>query len=303
VYPYLRAVAEFWEDYLVYEDGRYHSYNDSINEEPFFLGPDHIPTNYNDVDPISSIAPVMMLMNVMVDMAAALGVDGDRIPLWRDIAEKCAVYVGEKNGKKMMQGTAGGKNQFALEMTNVFPCGQMGRYITPELYEAAWNALNEMQTWDDNNTFCSYYPAAVRLGYDPDKLLEYLYQCIENHQQPNGTFRFGGGGIENSAAVPMTVNEMLLQSYENVLRLFPCWNRTKNASFRHLRANGAFLVDGTLENGRIEASIYSEKGMPLTVEKPGEGYCLIRGGEKIPLTEALTTIETLPGETVVITGA
>ncbi len=32
VYPYLIAVAEFWEDYLTYEDGRYVIYNDSFHE-------------------------------------------------------------------------------------------------------------------------------------------------------------------------------------------------------------------------------------------------------------------------------
>lgn len=32
VYPFIRAVADFWEDYLVYENGRYVSYNDNFWE-------------------------------------------------------------------------------------------------------------------------------------------------------------------------------------------------------------------------------------------------------------------------------
>ena len=37
--------------------------------------------------------------------------------------------------------------------------------------------------------------------------------------------------------------EMLLQSYEGVIRPFPVWDKTKNARFRGLRANGAFLIN------------------------------------------------------------
>lgn len=32
VYPFIRAVADFWEDYLVYENGRYVSYNDNFGK-------------------------------------------------------------------------------------------------------------------------------------------------------------------------------------------------------------------------------------------------------------------------------
>jgi len=54
-------------------------------------------------------------------------------------------------------------------------------------------------------------------------------------------FRCGGGSLENSAAVPVTVNEMLLQSYGGIIRLLP--GRKKDVRFHGLRANDAFLID------------------------------------------------------------
>ena len=38
-YGFLRTVAEFWEDYLVFEDGRYQIYNDALNEVDWYMGP------------------------------------------------------------------------------------------------------------------------------------------------------------------------------------------------------------------------------------------------------------------------
>jgi hypothetical protein len=90
---------------------------------------------------------------------------------------------------------------------------------------------------------------------------------------------------------------MLLQSYEDILRLFPVWDRSRDASFHGLRAKGAFVVDACVKGGKITASILSEQGRTLTVEAPAEGYILVTGdGARIPLTEQYTSVETKAGE-------
>lgn len=62
---------------------------------------------------------------------------------------------------------------------------------------------------------------------------------------------------------------MLLQHEDNVLRLFPDWPRSKDASFTHLRAKGAFLVSSKQVGGQVtEIEIHSEHGGPLTVQSP-----------------------------------
>lgn len=123
---------------------------------------------------------------------------------------------------------------------------------------------------------------------------------IEKHALPSGMFRFGGG-LENSTAIPVTVNEMLLQSYEDIIRFFPVWDRKKDASFHGLRANGAFVVDATLKGGKIRAELLSEQGRPLTIEAPGDGYVLVTGdGKETSLTEKFTTVETKKGERITI---
>jgi hypothetical protein len=85
------------------------------------------------------------------------------------------------------------------------------------------------------------------------------------------------------SAVPSTINEMLLQSYEGVIRIFPNWNHSKDASFDHLRAYGAFLVSSRITNGRVEyVKLFSEKGRPCILENPwpGKEVQLFRNGRK-----------------------
>ena len=261
-----------------------------------------MPRGQDERNPIISVGLVRMLMRLLADMAETLGVDADRIPRWLEIAEKLGpAKIVEQDGVPVLRGTDNVPAMRALCLQYMYPANQIGQYSTPELYRAAQNSLEKIGLWDNDNLFCSFYPTAARLGYDPDMLTDHIHTCIAAHALPNGMFRFQGGGIENSAAIPATVNEMLLQSYEHILRLFPNWNRTKDASFHGLRAFGAFVVDASLKNGIIHAKIYSEKAQTLRLESPGAHYVLRRRGEVLPLTNLITTIETDDGETILLT--
>jgi hypothetical protein len=300
-YDYLLSVAEFWENYLVFEDGRYQIYNDALNEVGWYAGPDHMPQGQDDKNPIVSRGLVRMLMKLMLDLSSELGLDEEKRPVWRHILD-CLPLADtfEKDGEVLLCGIDGSTALRELALECMFPAGQIGPYETPGLFEAAKNTHRRLAIWDSHNRFCSYYPMAARLGVPPEEILSHMHDVIRNRALPNGMFRYGGGGLENSAAIPGTVNEMLLQSYEGILRLFPCWDRSEDASFRGLRAYGAFLVDAEIKDGSIRALIRSEKGRLLRIEKPGEGYCLLKDGKRIPLEGQVTEAETVPGEALTV---
>ena len=104
--------------------------------------------------------------------------------------------------------------------------------------------------------------------------------------------------------VPNTVQEMMLQSHENVLRFFRCWPKKMepNASFRDLWAHGAFRCSAVLKDGVVaDVRIVSEKGRDCTVENPwpGKPVTLARNGQNsATLTGARFTFKTTPGETI-----
>ena len=92
-YPFLREVADFWEDYLKLANGRYVIYSDSIHEGS---GP--------DVNPILTLGLLRALFKNLPLMGAELGVDADRRDKWQDILARLSDYpLQERNGKTVFR--------------------------------------------------------------------------------------------------------------------------------------------------------------------------------------------------------
>ena len=118
----------------------------------------------------------------------------------------------------------------------------------------------------------------------------------------NKLFRHHGGGIEHLTTIPATINEMLMQSFEGVIRLFPCWNKKSDASFENLRAHGAFLVCAKLENGTVTSfKVKSLMGRTCVVESDNVKNILC-DGKDVPFTrtEDTITFETQKGAEYVL---
>ena len=85
----------------------------------------------------------------------------------------------------------------------------------------------------------------------------------------------GGGGLEVLGATE-AVNSMLMQSHEKFIRLFPTWPLSEPASFKSLRAQGAFLVSASHMPG-IETDTGTGTGtvraMNVTVASEAGGVC------------------------------
>ena len=70
-------------------------------------------------------------------------------------------------------------------------------------------------------------------------------------------------------ALPVVINECLLQSYTGKLRLFPNWPMDQDAAFHQLRAVGAFLVSGKCSKDRVDhVRVRAEVGGPLRLINP-----------------------------------
>ena len=72
-----------------------------------------------------------------------------------------------------------------------------------------------------------------------------------------------------------------MQSHEDYIRIFPVWNKNTEASFENLRADGAFVVSGSVKDGKISpVTVVSEKGRTLKVLCPWENGMKILCAEK-----------------------
>ena len=278
-YSFVRKTAEFWENYLKYEAGpdrkpRYVIYNDSIHEG-----------SGADMNPILSLGLVRTLFKNMIPMSEALGVDADKRAKWQDICDKMSAYpLQESRGKTIFRYSEKGMGwcgSNTLGIQHIFPAGAIGLNSDPKLLEISHNMIEAMGRWRDYNGASSWYTACARVGYDPKKIIGELHTMYAHHALPNKLLNFGGGGIENVSPA-LGVTEMLLQSHDGVIRLFPCWPKDQDARFGTLRAVGAFLVSAELKNGEIRGvTILSEKGRDCTIQNPwpGKSVRLVRNGK------------------------
>jgi hypothetical protein len=298
-YPFAAEVAVFWERYLRFEDtsgkpggeyrrtaagrlalrqdgdpqadalqnadGRYVIRGDAVGEG-----------TGDDLNAIQSLGLVRALFEFMVEASGVLDVDADRCAAWRQILEHLSAFpTQERQGKTVFAYTEQGFRWGeacgnSIQLQHIFPAGCLGLGSAPELLAIARETVRQLGTWGDGNAFASLYTQAARVGYDPEIILKELTGQLRGpHALPNLYLSYGGGGIETCGGITGAINEMLMQSHEGIIRLFPCWPAGRDAAFRDLRARGAFLVAARLVGGTVrDVSIHSERGGTCRLDVP-----------------------------------
>lgn len=296
-YPFLRGIVSFWDHYLTFKDGRYWDVNDAIQEN----------CHPSDVNPILTLGLLRTLYSNIIPMSERLGVDAGKRAKWRDILAKLSPFPTQKwRGKTIFRYTEKGTRWFSsntLGIQQIFPAGAIGLDSSPKLLAISRNTIDAMSRWTDENGFSSWYTACARVGYDPKVILAHLHQQCVSHSMPNLLLRYSGGGIENVSGF-LAINEMMLQSYDGVIRIFPDWPRDENARFGSLRAVGAFLVSAQMKHGVIGGvKIVSQKGCTCTIVNPwpGKTVRIIRSGELAKnVNGGRFTLKTAVGEIITL---
>ncbi len=277
-YDFVFGTAAFWEDYLVKKNGRYVIKNDAAHEIPYYRGEKFRYITHKGqieaVNAINSLGLVKLLFNGVYDMAKELDLNAEKYAVWEDIIENLSDFpTFIKKGKKCFRYSKRGirwRDENTVGLQHIYPASQIGLSSGEKLLKIAKNTYFMNDRRLDDNGSNSYLPAGARIGVDPEFVLEGIRMNIREFGLPNRLFRHHGGGIEHLTTVPATINEMLMQSHEGIIRLFPCWSRNMSASFENLRADGAFLVSSALENGKITSlKIKSLKGRLCKVECGG----------------------------------
>ena len=316
VYPLVKDVAEFWQDYLKNEDGRYMIYGDAIHEG-----------SGQDSNPILSLGLIRNVFDLAIDMSKELAVDADGRTKWQNILDHLSGFsTQDKDSKTVFRYTEKGTAWWGdntLGIQHIYPGNTIGLNSDPKLLEISRNTITVMNRWKDFNGTNSFYPAAVRVGYDPAVILQKLREySLDTY--PNGFKLNNPHGIENFSTVPNTINMMLCMSHvpvgnaylqggsknkfsirpESAIRLFPVWPKERDAKFENIRCWGAFLVSSELKDGRVEyVKINSEQGRKCTIINPwpNRDVKIYRGTKTETLTGEQLEFKTTPGQTLVLT--
>jgi len=111
--------------------------------------------------------------------------------------------------------------------------------------------------------------------------------------------------LEGNMAAAAGLQEMLLQSYDGVIRIFPAAPASwKNIGFYKLRAEGAFLISAKKENGMVKrVVIFSEKGGKLKLQNPfgiDNFKVTLNDCKQISGDNPILKFECKPGATIVL---
>ncbi len=298
VYPMIKQCAIFWQDYLVPDGSRYLIKDDAQQED------DKDP----QVNGVMSLGLVRYLLQGAIAMSSDLHVDDSLRDTWQDRLSKLSAFpTFQWNGKTLFRWTEIGREWDSgntIGIQHIYPASQIGLDSDPALLQTAKDMVDRMARWNDGNGTNTFYPAAARVGHDPNEILQRMSAFVASRAYPNFYIHSSGGGVESVSVVPAGLGEMLLQSYSGKIRLFPDWPAGMGAKFGDLRADGGFLVSSAIDNGSVQyVRILSEAGKTANLVNPwpNQSVSLYRNGKSAEsLTGDLLTFSTAPGESIVL---
>ena len=168
----------------------------------------------------------------------------------------------------------------------VFPADQV-TWFSPEPEKDLFrNTIRQTRHRGCNSTVMF---SVAKARFSMLEALEDARRYYRPEVQPNGMFHWPMHGfyLSESVGIAAMISEFLVQSVDNVIRVFPCWPKEKDASFTSLRAQGGFLVSAEQKAGKVvRLEITSTVGGRLRLLSPWTGKLIER--------------DTGPGETLEI---
>jgi hypothetical protein len=299
VLPFLEQVGTFWQNYLTADSsGIYHIYDDAPQED------DAYPQTDNAV----SLALVRLLFQGLIDMSGATGQNASSIAAWQNIVGHLAGQpTTTVNGQTVFAETAAGagfvNDGNDVDIQSVYPGGAVGLDSSAALLAEAQNTVGALtNAWHGGNAPTTFYAAAARVGYNPSTIMSNLDDEATSQSYTNMAVHHNGGGVENLNVTTSGLDEMLLQSFQNDVKVFPDWPTDSNAKYGDLLAYGDFLVSSSIQNNTVQyVQAASQAGGAYTFTNPWPGQSIEyydNGTDEGTLSGTEITLSTTSGETI-----
>ncbi len=289
-YPIMREVAKFYRGYaLLGDDGKYHIFPSTPPEQsPWWA-----------TDPAIDMALIRVHLAATLEASEILGLDEELRDGWQELLNGLAeipnngeVFLDHRDAKPDCR-----LGHTAL-MCATWTAGLIGLSSPPAEFEMALRTFRtlpartsrsvqdypfDIPTWNDDCCWPNMIGYAARLGL-AEEAAAYLYDFgLFQHLKPNGIFAFDipltdeqrqtrWGMPDSNYAMTAAVSEMLLQSYDGVIRLAPACPRDWDAHFSGFLAVGAFEVEARIVGGTARfLKVRSLKGNRCRVYRPWPG--------------------------------
>lgn len=295
VYPLLRRAINFYMHYVfIGEDGKYHL--PSTNSPEFSSGPD---TNYD-------LSLLKWSCQTLVEICAKFNITDPNLKKWKDVAERLVDFPQNETGFMVnAERSFDIPHRHHSHLMMIYP-----------LFLVNWENENEreiikksLDNWQGFDTGMAGYSFTIgssiaSLMRDGNLAREY-FKGYEKQMFTNTMYAEGSQNTETPLAAAQSINDMLIQSWGDKIRVFPAIpDAWPDVVIHDMRTEGAFLVSAKRENGATTfVRIKSLKGAPCKVAPGFEGDLKIIGKRDFEIKESkkgIYTIDLIEGEEIVL---
>ncbi|GGM71723.1 carbohydrate-binding protein [Dactylosporangium sucinum] len=258
VYPYMRDALRFYQNRFQLQNNEWVMPTSNAHE------------TYWDVrNAITDLAAVRLLAPIAIQVASQLGVDSGLRTQWQDLLNRLHPYQVQNGAWLPHDPPAPAQQRNGENVTSelIWPYDLTG--IGAPDYQTALNSWNTRPN-PYSNVWANDAVQAARLGLG-DQALSGMKLMLQRYQNyPNGMTNNTNGVFEYLGVHLAAMNETLLQSYNDKIRVFPAAPNDSNFVGKFtLLAKDGFLVSSEREGNETKyVGIRSQFGKQARVVNP-----------------------------------
>jgi len=281
VYPLLRRSVNFYRHLLfTATDGQLH------------LPPSFSPETGNVSDCNFDLALLKWGCQRLIEICELLNIGDPLLPEWKSILTRLPDYAADERGYMLGSDKAAPlDHQHMSHLMMIYPL-YLENIDTCKNTELLERSVRNFQPDTMPKMGASQSsPAAAALGLGNlalERMNDILYREVANEKLgKNGIYYLATPCIETSLSYNTCIQDMLLQSWGNKIRVFPAVpDQWKEVAFDKFRAEGAFLISAIRKNGITTlVKIKSLAGEPCIINPSMSEKPVLSGPGKIQWQE------------------
>lgn len=309
VFPVLKQVALFYADFIDRCDG-----DSKVRLGPS-VSPEHwgwtkgLERNYNCS---FDIAMIRYTLQAAIKAADILQQDSNFAARLKHTLQQLPDYPLSNDPVPVVVDVEGAppiKYNIPVPATPVFPADVI-HWWSADSEKQLFSHTIDLLEWNGNNAMVMLAVARARLSIH--KSQEWLNREVISRLRPNGTLALNKlvphhhfndfGHYTEQFGIAIAVSELLVQSVNGIIRIFPALTPGQKAQFTDLRVQGGFLITASGSGGSPEAlQIRSPYGGHLRFQTPWPRLIARHNGETdykqlMPDTKGIVEIQTSPGD-------
>lgn len=265
IYPVLRDYAIFYASFAeqcAEKNGKL-AFGPSVDPEHTRFGINNSPYD---------LAWARHTLRAAIQAAKDLKVDGKLVTRWNATLDKLPDYPRSgAAGKDIFQVPGVGNYNLTTPVVPLFPAEQASWFSPEDEKERFKRTIRWIQDrYNRNNSVVILNVARARLSMTEEAHAD-TKTWFKEKEQPNGLFFWKAHGyyMSEQTAVAGLINEFLMQSVDDIVRVFPAFPKNQDAQFSGLRAKGGFLVSAEQNKGEVvQLEVTSTAGGKLQILSP-----------------------------------